>query len=98
MHPTRLRRIVLGLLVALAVGLVTVPGAHAAPVPSSGHPRDARLTIPAIGIHRLPVIAYRGTAAGPTTVRAPGSRTAASRRRRTAATAGSDRAGSGTTR
>jgi len=60
MHPTRLMRIVLGLLVALAVGLVTVPGAHAAPVPSSGHPRDARLTIPAIGIHRLPVIAYRG--------------------------------------
>jgi sortase A len=27
---------------------------------SSGRPRDARLTIPAIGIHRLRVIAYRG--------------------------------------
>ena len=27
---------------------------------SDGKPRDARLTIPAVGVHRLPVIAYRG--------------------------------------
>jgi sortase A len=27
---------------------------------SSGRPHNARLTIPAVGIHRLPVIAYRG--------------------------------------
>jgi sortase A len=65
MHATRLTRpisIVLGLLTALTVALVTVPGAQAARAvqPSDGHPRDARLSIPAIGIHRLPVIAYRG--------------------------------------
>lgn len=27
---------------------------------SNGKPRDARISIPAVGIHRLPVIAYRG--------------------------------------
>ncbi len=63
------------LVIAVVAGLVgpAVP-AHAttggpakanpkpgAPPYSTGKPRDARLTIPAIGrIHRLPVIAYRG--------------------------------------
>ena len=40
-----------------------------AEIASDGAARDARLTIPAIGIHRLPVIAYRGrTDDGPGTV------------------------------
>jgi len=63
MHPTRLVRTAVAVVAALLVALATVPGSPAAQaaVPSSdGHPRDARLSIPAIGIHRLPVIAYRG--------------------------------------
>lgn len=53
----------------LSAALVTVPEtASAAVAPkdvsaveySSGKPRNARLTIPSIGIHRLPVVAYRG--------------------------------------
>lgn len=34
--------------------------ARTAPIAADGAPRDARLTIPRIGIHRMPVIAYRG--------------------------------------
>lgn len=64
-------RVAAGLL-GLGVSVLAVPSAPAAattpatattaaPVEySSGKPRNARLTIPAIGIHRLPVIAYRG--------------------------------------
>lgn len=53
----------------LALGATSTPAATAAPAPaadkpkvahSDGKPRDARLTIPALGIRRLPVIAYRG--------------------------------------
>jgi sortase A len=43
--------------------------ARSARIASDGTPRDARLTIPRIGIHRLRVIAYRGT-----TDDAPGTR------------------------
>jgi sortase A len=66
MHPTRLGRTAVALLAAVLVTLATLvagpgtPAAQAAVPHSDGHPRDARLTIPAIGIHRLPVIAYRG--------------------------------------
>ena len=63
MHPTRLLRAALALLTtlvvavatALGVALVAAPGsaaAHSAVPYSNGHPRDARITIPAIGIHR----------------------------------------------
>ncbi|MCA1983040.1 class E sortase [Nocardioides nematodiphilus] len=45
------------------------PTARTARIASDGAARDARLTIPAIGIHRLPVVAYRGrTDDGPGTV------------------------------
>ena len=45
------------------------PVARTTRIASDGAARDARLTIPAIGIHRLPVIAYRGrTDDGPGTV------------------------------
>ena len=62
MPPTRPLRIALGLLTVLAIALVAVPAAPAQAelAYSDGRPRDARLSIPAIDIHRLPVIAYRG--------------------------------------
>jgi sortase A len=64
MHPIGLIRTVVALLASIVVALVTVPGAPSAQAAavaySDGHPRDARIAIPAIGLHRLPVIAYRG--------------------------------------
>jgi sortase A len=54
----------LSLATAAAIVLVGVPGAATAePTPSpysDGHPRNARITIKDIGVHRLPVMAYRG--------------------------------------
>jgi sortase A len=63
MHPTRLIRNFAALLTGVVLVLVAAPGtpsAEAAVAHSDGRPRDARITIPAIGIHRLPVVAYRG--------------------------------------
>jgi sortase A len=58
---------VIGLIATAALGLVSAPTGHAASVTarpeveySDGKPRNAKLTIPAVRIHRLPVIAYRG--------------------------------------
>lgn len=96
-------RTLIGLGLALAVALAGSP-ADAAPAErgsvehSAGKPRNARITILARDIHRLPVIAYRGR-----TDDAPGTRIqnrgiAASRRRRTARTAGPAPAASATTR
>jgi sortase A len=45
---------------AREAGPSAASASRTAVVYSSGHPRNARLTIPAIGIHRLRVIAYRG--------------------------------------
>lgn len=70
---TRLRRSA-GAIAAVALGaaLATVPASPTSAAEgdltegatsvaySTGKPRNARLTIPAVGIHRLPVIAYRG--------------------------------------
>jgi sortase A len=62
--PFRVLAVALSLAAAAAIALVSVPGQATAatghPQYSDGHPRDARITIRAIGIHRLPVIAYRG--------------------------------------
>ena len=44
---------------APAVGAVAEP-APARPAVSDGHPRDARLTIPALGLRGLEVVAYQG--------------------------------------
>jgi sortase A len=59
-------RAAIALTAVVAVAIAGTPTEPAAAVSapevhySSGKPRDARLTIPAVGIHRLPVIAYRG--------------------------------------
>jgi sortase A len=59
-----------GLVLPSAIALIPAPASADAPAPaglgtpdvefSSGDPRNARLTIPAVSIRRLPVIAYRG--------------------------------------
>ena len=61
LRPTRFLAVV-SLVATLTCLVLVVPSgaASAAPVYSDGKPRNARLSIPAIGIHRLPVIAYRG--------------------------------------
>ena len=60
----RLLALALSLATAASIALVSAPGEATAatghPRYSDGHPRNARITITAIGIHRLPVIAYRG--------------------------------------
>lgn len=57
-------RVVVTLAAVVALAVLPAPGADAAPAEvhySSGKPRDARLTIPALPrIHRLLVVAYRG--------------------------------------
>jgi sortase A len=60
-----LTRIGLGLIVASTIALAGVPVGPAIAVGpeveySSGEPHNARLTIPAVQIRQLPVIAYRG--------------------------------------
>ena len=60
----RVVSLALSLATGAAIALVSLPGgataATAHPQYSDGHPRNARISIRAIGIHRLPVIAYRG--------------------------------------
>jgi sortase A len=66
--PRRTARVAIGLAITAAVALAGAPAgpASAAAVPkpavdhSDGQPRHARLTIPEVRIHRLPVLAYRG--------------------------------------
>ncbi|WP_082574368.1 MULTISPECIES: class E sortase [unclassified Nocardioides] len=65
----RTTRMGIGAVAVIASALAVAPAVPASAdtsaaatkaVPSDGTPRDARLTIRAVGIHRLPVIAYRG--------------------------------------
>jgi sortase A len=49
-----------GVAVAPAEASVAADGIHASHQFSKGNPRNARLSIPAVGIRRVPVIAYRG--------------------------------------
>ena len=66
MLPHGARRSVVGAAIGLAVAVTlvigTAPEATARPTVeySSGEPHNARLTIPAVSIRQLPVLAYRG--------------------------------------